>query len=98
MLVLETNFGQGCPCSIGRKEEICCIVGNDPVLPEANWASDRQAGVRLNATSPQRVIRFVFGAIRDFVVDTDRVSFGGIGRRRDCDYRREIRKPLPADV
>ena len=52
-----------------EKKEICCIICNHPALTEANRASDDYFVVVEHAAHTKRVLRFIFCAIRNFIVE-----------------------------
>jgi hypothetical protein len=67
--VFQANFRERRPSCTGRKKEICCIVSNYPFLAETNRTSDNNFAFMKNAANTQRILRFVFRAIGNFVVE-----------------------------
>jgi len=67
--ILQTHFGQRCPFGICPKEKFCRIVCNQPLLPKTNWASDDDFVFMENTANAEWVLRFVFGAVRNFIIE-----------------------------
>ena len=66
--ILQTNFCQSRPSCACWKKEIRCIICNYPFLTKANWTSDNGFAVVENTAHTERVLSFVFCAVRNFVV------------------------------
>src|SRR2546423_7082822 len=67
--VIQPDFDKRRPLRFERKEEACGLIRNQPVLPKANRAGDGNRLTVANAAHAERIIRFVFRAIRHFVVE-----------------------------
>jgi hypothetical protein len=51
------------------------VIRDDPIFSEANRASDCNALASTDATRAERVVRFVFSAIGDFVIERTEFLF-----------------------
>ena len=67
--VFEANFGERCPVCACREKEVRRVVGDEPILAKAHRASNGDFSTVNNAANAERVLRFVFGAVGDFVVE-----------------------------
>ena len=45
------------------------MLDNHPIFAKTNWARDHAIAVMMDGTNTQRIVRFVFGTIRYFVVE-----------------------------
>ena len=67
--VFQADFRERRPSRIRWKKEIRRIVCNHPALAETNRASDDNFIILKHAAYTKRVLRFVFRAVRNFIVE-----------------------------
>ena len=80
--VFEADFCERRPVCAGREKEVSGVVGDEPVLAEAHRAGDGDFFAVDDAANAKRVLRFVFSAIGDFVVERAQ-ALGAVARCGD---------------
>ena len=85
--IFQTNFCKRCPCRVCRKKEIGRVVCNQPALTKTNWASDNNFVIVKYAANTERVLSFIFCAVRNFIVERAKTFCSmpvGIGTHVRC--------------
>lgn len=69
MFVFQLDLGERCPSGALRKEELCAMIGDNPMLAKSNRARDRGASSRRNAARAERISGLILRTIGNFVIE-----------------------------